>query len=1021
LKNLFDALNKDAWVAWMKGDYRAAGALFARGGNHEQALKCYFKGEHYEEAAALYEERGQLDRAGDMLANSGQFKLAGEMTAKAAAAAPEAQRKSIHTKAALFFEKADLPLLAGENYEKAGNAQKAVDYFVAAGATDKAASIYAKLGDKAKAAGLLEESLKKLDAQAIVGDTRHDPNQPRRMKYWKALADLYAGSGQPAKAAQFYLKVELKEKAAEALMQSGKNIEAARLYLEIDNYEIPARLLSGLKGAEVAPLQAKVNEHYGRHEEAGWLYVDAKNSAAAAANFEKAGLRGEAAKCYSQAGEFLKAAKLYADAKEFTKAGEMYLQEGESGFAADMFEKGGDMKRAVELYLKIDRAEKAADLMIQAGQSREAMALLQKVPPGASRYSEVSLRLGQLFLDSGEPALAAERFEKALEKIPVNGDSLGAFYSWGRALEGLGNIERARQVYESVLNYQFDYRDVKGRLAALSLGTLPDGTPAPAASRYRMERQLATEPLYEIWEGSDLQLNRRVKIYRLTGAGQQRERLLAAAQSALALHQPNVEMMLDVVPGDDLALAVAEMPAGEPLAARMARGPLPLAEAIEIARQTLRALAAAHEQKIIHGGLSPARISVAPDGAVKVGGFGFIERAEEQVAGNPAFSHYLTPEQFTGDKLDARADQYLFGLVLKYMLLGQPGSGAADLPWEHTVSDAPDLQLARLPPALSALLGRCLKRKREERYPSTLVVLAELDRMQLLPGMVISGRYEVQREIATGGMGQIFQVKDRELDEIVVLKILRESAADEEIKNRFTREIKVARRITHPYIVRVFDLDHYRDNLFITMEFVEGLPLGEFIKRGFCKDLRRPIDLALKIAQGMEAAHQQGVIHRDLKPLNILIDPAGNPKILDFGIAKSASAPGAESPAVELTQAGQVFGSPKYMSPEQCQGQMADGRTDIYSYGAILYYMFTGREAFDGTTAQEVALKHLREYPPEPRQLNPLMPPLMGQVIMACLQKDRAKRPGSFTELIGVLAPIRQQALAAAPAPQATA
>lgn len=1022
---IFDKLTagKDAMLAIAKGDHLTAGRIFLKGGDQAKALDQFFRGKHYLEAAEIYVEKQDFDRASDMFANEGDFVKAGEMAGKAALTATDVRQKQLYGKAASFYEKAEKPLPAADAYEKAGNLQKAVLFYEQAQAGERAAQIYAKLGDRVKAAAMLEIALDKLNRESLVGEAKLDPNQPKRMKLWKALAELYsaqqAGQNQPLKAADFWLKLEQKPKASEQFALAGDRVRAAQLRLDDDNYEAAAQLLAAENTPAAAPLQARIAEHFGLHADAAKLYESTGNPMKAAANHEKSGDRARAAELYRDAREFLKAAKLFSEAGKYGAAAEAYAEEGETAFAAAMYEKDGQDEKAAELYLKIDHAEKVAQLLINKGKRAEALALLQKVPPSAGRFSEVCAMLGELFLEAGEWKLAAERFSRALGKAGPAADTLPLFYGIARAREGLGDLDGARQAYESVIGVEYGYRDTKERLAALGSGaSLAPGAASLSTSgiqpalRYRLEKMLSSESLFELWDGYDGQLNRRVKIYRITGAAQARERLLAAATAALELHHPHVESVTDLIVVPAEALVIAETPVGETLAERLSRGPLPLAEALEAARGILRGLAAAHARQLLHGALSPERVTLGPGAQAKVGGFGFIERAEEQLASRPVSSHYLTPEQFTGQKLDARSDLYLFGLLLKHMTLGLPAPLApGKLPWEHTVSDDADLDLIRLPAALSSFISRCLSRVREGRPVSAEAALGELEKLGLLPGMVVNGRYEVIKEIGVGGMGQVYQVKDRELDESVVLKILRASANDDETRNRFTREIKIARRITHPYVVRVFDIDRVGENLFLTMEMVEGIPLGPFIDRGYCKDMRRPIDLALKIAQGMEAAHQQGVVHRDLKPLNILIDRAGNPKILDFGIAKS----GADPQQTELTRAGEIFGSPKYMSPEQCQGLPADGRADIYAYGAILYYMFTGREPFTGETLQSCIQQHLNVTPSEPRTVNPLVPPPINQLIMACLRKPKEQRPGSFTELVAVLGPIRQMAIATAP------
>lgn len=1014
---LFDSLKikKDIAVAVGSGDHAAAARLYVGAGQPEKALEHFLAAQLYLDAAEIYIGKGDLERAGEMFANEANYARAGELTAKAAATAPEARQKALQIKAASFYDKAGKAASAAELYEKAGNLPRAAALYESGGDWERAARVHAKLGDRTRAVRMLEDGLLKLQKP---GDEKlppeMDPNHPRKLRVWKGLADLYGAAGQPGRAAPYLLNLNQKDKAADAFFAGGERVHAASLWVELNRFEDAARALASETRADALPLQAKVNEHFGRHLEAAQLYEGLKDRAGAARNFEKAGRKAEAAAHFVALGNFARAARLYAEAGEFSPAARAYAEEGETAMAAEMHEKAGEFEPAAELFRRVEMHDRAAGVLVRMGRRAEAIAMLQGVPPSATRYPEACEALGALLVEEGQPAAAAERFEQAARGQRIGPESAKLFYGWADALERAGQHDKARAHFEQLNAAVINFSDVGARIASLIAGgpTPPPGAVAPAPARYRPERQLWTEPLCEVWEGVDAQLSRRVRLYRISGAPAHTARLAEAARAMLPVHHPNIEAVHDIVPGPGETLVVAEALPGESLAARLARGPLPAGPAVEIGRALLRGLAGAHNAKLLHGGLCPERVWLGQDGSVKIGGFGFISRAEESVASRPIASHYITPEQFTGDKLDARADLYLFGLLLKAMLVGPPPPGSRALPWEHTVTDEPDAELARLPAELSAFLTRCLHRRREERFPDAVAASRALEQVGLLPGTVISNRYEVVSRIGTGGMGAIYRVRDRELDEQVALKVLHESAADDETRARFLRELKIARRITHPYIVRVFDLDRIGENLFITMEMVEGVPLTDFVAGGYCRDPRRALDLAVKIAQGMEAAHSQGVVHRDLKPLNILIDRAGNPKILDFGIAKSGgeAAPVAQT---ELTMAGQIFGSPKYMSPEQCQGQPADGRSDIYSYGLVLYFMFTGREPFDAATVQALIRAQIEQVPADPRTLNPQLPELAARVILACLRKDKAQRPGNFSEIAAVLAQLRQQALAA--------
>jgi eukaryotic-like serine/threonine-protein kinase len=212
------------------------------------------------------------------------------------------------------------------------------------------------------------------------------------------------------------------------------------------------------------------------------------------------------------------------------------------------------------------------------------------------------------------------------------------------------------------------------------------------------------------------------------------------------------------------------------------------------------------------------------------------------------------------------------------------------------------------------------------------------------------------------------------------------------IQKRFVREIKVARMITHPNVVKVFDIGKYKGNRYISMEYIDGLGLDEWLRNSKA-DLRTLLTIMVKIIQGVQGAHAQGVVHRDLKPQNVLLDMQMSPHILDFGIARSLN-------PIDATATGQVMGSPKYMSPEQIQGKDLDQRSDIYALGVLMFFMFTGQEPFTGDDPRSIVMKHLTETPPSPMQFNPNLPTWLEKIVRKSLEKDRNQRYSSLKELL---------------------
>ncbi|HXV59087.1 MAG TPA: protein kinase, partial [Vicinamibacteria bacterium] len=264
----------------------------------------------------------------------------------------------------------------------------------------------------------------------------------------------------------------------------------------------------------------------------------------------------------------------------------------------------------------------------------------------------------------------------------------------------------------------------------------------------------------------------------------------------------------------------------------------------------------------------------------------------------------------------------------------------------------------------------------------------------LEPGKVIARRYEIRRVLGSGGMGMVFQALDRDLDEPVALKVLRPEIAtmDPTMVERFKTEIRVARRITHRNVVRTFDFGDADGIKFISMEFVQGMTLKQLIRTKGALPLGVGLQIAKQACAGLRAAHEQGVVHRDVKPQNIMLTPQGDVKIMDFGIVRDPE-------RSSTTQTGLIMGTPDYMSPEQAQGQGGlDPRSDIYSLGVVLFEMFTGDVPFSGTPFA-VAMKHVREEPPPPRAANPSLPVAMEEIVLRCLKKKPVERYARVSDL----------------------
>jgi HAMP domain-containing protein len=283
-------------------------------------------------------------------------------------------------------------------------------------------------------------------------------------------------------------------------------------------------------------------------------------------------------------------------------------------------------------------------------------------------------------------------------------------------------------------------------------------------------------------------------------------------------------------------------------------------------------------------------------------------------------------------------------------------------------------------------------------------------------GTVFANRYEILNAVGKGGMGVVYRAQDRQLDEEVALKVLRSEALQDDptILDRFKQETKLARRITHRNVLRTHDFSESGGMSYISMEFIEGVTLKDLIKGKGALPLGVGLSVAKQMCMGLEAAHLQGVVHRDIKPQNMLILPeTGELKIMDFGIARVQSMKDA-APDSGLTSAGTVMGTPDYMPPEQAQGNPADFRSDIYSLGVVLFETFTGKLPFTGDTIMKIIMGHIQSPPPRPRTLNAKILPDLEALILRCLSKNPDDRPQNVEVILDELSSISARAEAAA-------
>ena len=973
----------------------------------------YLKGKHFDQAARLAEEMGDLQAASLCYLKAGDLKAAGEIEL----------RLENREKAAWMFSRSGQHTLAAEVFEALEQYDSAADHYEKGGYPEKAAMLFVKGGKHLKATSLFE---KLIDAAGKddPGSFRAESEKSSLLRYHRYCGELLMKVEKPERAAVHFEAAHLLEQAATAWRQAGKAEKAADILLKLQKPEEAYAVLqeAGKELSSLSPaVQAQILTKQGKHHEAAEV-------------LEKAGSLYAAAEAWREAGEGSRAAHLYEKEGELDQAANLFVQAGDHANAARIYEAARDFKNAAELFRKAGRTEEAARVLVKADDPVAAARLhyerrdfeacikaLQKVDAEHAEYRKASFLLGRIFAEQGLHTLSVDKFVAAIDGDEVDDDTVLIYYSLALEHEANMRPREALRIYQKILSFDYGYKDALSRVRAIesrplsTIGARGAGSVARDESgwsepdRYKIEKSIGVGKLGEVFRAVDTTLGRPVAVRRLSEGPNElgkADRFLKEAAATARLSHPRIVTTYDTGADGDGKFIVTGLADGVTLRSLLEQKVrFEVNRVVEIGRQILEALDHAHGREILHRNLRPENIYVAEDDKVCVSDFALAVRLGDLTTEELSSGHqirYVPPEALLKERIDGRSDLYSFGIVLYEMAVGRPPFTGSEVGHQqvHAEVPMPGQGERAIPEFLKTVILRCLEKDKEKRYPSARAVLEDLKVKEVVPGMVVAERYEVLAEVGRGGMGTIFRARDVELDETVALKFLNGDIGAE-LVSRFVQEIKSSRSIVHPNVVRVFTLEKWRDHRYIVMEYIDGVPLHRYLERTPTPTRQDRVKLAIQVASALDAAHKNKIIHRDIKPENILVDAKGVAKVLDFGIARPMNS------AHTLTSTGTVLGSPMYMSPEQIQARPLDRRSDIYSLGAVLYFLFTGIEPFAGKDVQEILMKHLQERPRPPHEVDSSIPRPISDSIMRCLESEAKNRFSSAgdvaTALSGVL------------------
>ncbi len=970
---------KEAQKALRSGDYRTAGDLFKLLGDYESALHAYVKGRLYQEAAYLCEEIHDWEKAAKYWERARMFREAGETYMKAGHKNKARQMFELakeYGRAKELAVELKQWLHAGEYAAKIHQYVEAGQYFFKGQAWDRAFNI-SELG------------LKRLEK-----DRAERGHLPEWRREYIILSKIAAASayrmGQFEKAGDFFLKAEEYGKAVDCYLKAAVYDKALRACIQSEDYERGLEILERHPSAQSnLELAATIYFNTGEYRRAAGLFMAIKEYEMAARSFEYLKHYNDAAKLYELAGDYERATELYIKAENWIKAAELFESIGSLAQAGTYFLQAGDKERAAQVFMKAQMYFEAGKVYLELGNYKDAIMCLQRVEEISLDYESASIMLAEALLKMKNPDVALERLNLLTEKISHTRNEPHVLYLKARAYEMKENYEMALKIYKSVLSIDVLYKDTSERIqkvqAKLEAQKLQKSDQQNILyGRYEVLHTQNINDSIQFIRAIDKTTNEPVLIKRIHT--KERIDVSPTLRVQTLSHKLLASLTETIHEGNDVFLCM-EYHDGMTLREWFNK-PRSVNDAIDLGIQIAEALSYCHQQNLVFGFIPPESVYITRDYIVKL-------LPWESLLGLkiPNLHRYASPEYIQGKRLTPASDAFCFGVLLYEIIFRQLPPSPLKFPDNIPV-----------PPELNSLLKACLHPDPTKRPQSMNQLIEVLGSADIFEGMVIDGRYMVEKELGRGGMGRVYLVKDLVLQEMIALKLLHgDILSNPHAFQRLIKEIKIARKITHPNVVRVYEIGSFRGARYLTMEYVHGIPLNHLIETQGPLPLKRWFGIVYQIVSGLKAAHDIGVIHRDLKPQNIMLTRENVIKILDFGIARSLDVP------ETMNTTDTIVGSPKYMAPEQILGKKLDVRSDLYSLGIVFYYMLTGEEPFTGPSVKSVLMKQLNEQPPPIRNIRKDIPEEIERFIMKLLEKKPERRFNNCTEVLEALHALRNK------------